>query len=916
MIRFEENINSIVSCPLCQGTGLYKNKICPQCLGYKKVLFDGKNYLYWGKYISSYLVNKIKIKNLVNNIFNLIFLTFGLGGFIILGFEFYNLATLNLEVWKFYENKNFLMLIFWFSVLADLFIFYRLQREYEKNKYIPKPKKTNKINNSLKKNKHLPGNKIDIAEYFNFESHQAITSAWQEAANQNCKNVLPLHLFITLMNFAQIQTIFFRLGIPFATLKSRIQNIIDSSPKDKKNPVFSEGIFDAIYTAYQNAYQFKQSKVDVVELFAALCSLDNEVNEILYDVGVTEDKINNIVAWQRINRQIKLNWQKFKKKAILRPKNSLNRTMTAVETPMLDYFSQDLTYLAQMGYLMPCVGREKEIETIFDILSGGPRRSILLTGFPGVGKNTIIEGIAQMMVEEEVPPFLQDKRLVSLSVTKLISGVSVNEAQGRLLRILHEIKRSGNIILFIGDIQNMIGISAGREGSMDLADVLSQALSSNSVVCLATTLPGDYSHYIENKSSVDNVFEKLIIEETTGDEAIRILEAKANMIEYHHNVFFSYDAIAKAVELSDRYLHDRFLPEKAIQILEESAEFTKHQKGKNAIVVANDIAALISQKTKIPLTEITTEESEKLLNLEDKIHERLVDQQEAVSMVATSIRRARAEMRDKKRPIANLLFLGPTGVGKTELAKAVAEVYFGAEENMIRLDMSEYQEKTSLSRLIGAPPGFASSDQGGFLTDAVRKNPFSLILLDEIEKSHPDILNVFLQILDDGRLTDSAGRVIDFTETIIIATSNAGSLLIESLVAQNIPIAEIRQKLIDQELNKYFKPEFLNRFDGIIVFKPLTIIAVKKIAVLMINKIAATLEDRGINLQYTEAGLEFLANAGFDQKFGARPLRRVIQETVQDQLANLIITHGLARRDTVVIEDQGKLSIIKANKLN
>ena len=340
-----------------------------------------------------------------------------------------------------------------------------------------------------------------------------------------------------------------------------------------------------------------------------------------------------------------------------------------------------------------------------------------------------------------------------------------------------------------------------------------------------------------------------------------------------------------------------------------------NQKGKGALITANDVAVTISEKTNIPLTEITKEESEKLLNLEQKIHERVVDQVEAVQMVAAALRRARAEMRDINRPIVNLLFLGPTGVGKTELAKTVAAVYFGDEKNMIRLDMSEYQEQSSINRLIGAPPGYAGSGGGGYLTEAVRKNPFSLVLLDEIEKAHPDIANIFLQVMDDGRLTDSSGRTVDFTNVILIGTSNAGTETIQNKMRQGVPVEQIRRELIDHELVSYFRPELLNRFDGIIVFKPLTIAEVEAIAKLMLREIKANLEQRGIGLKVTPQALAELAQAGFDPTFGARPLRRVIQQQVEDRLANYLLEGKINRRDTVVVEGGGNIRIDKAPAL-
>ena len=545
-------------------------------------------------------------------------------------------------------------------------------------------------------------------------------------------------------------------------------------------------------------------------------------------------------------------------------------------------------------------------------MAGGTRQSVILIGQPGVGKDTVIEGVAQRMVEENVPDFLQDKRLVSLNIAKLVSGTGPTQAQERLLTILTEIRRSGNIILSIADIQSLVGISAGRQGSIDLADGLSQALANNTVLAITTATPGNYRRYLEAKSSLDNVLEKIEINEVSGNEAIQILESKAGAIEYRNKIFFSYDAIAKTVELSDRYLPDRFLPEKAIEVLQEVGTRVRDQKGKEAMVTANDVAALISEKTNIPLTEITREESEKLLNLEEKIHQRIINQTEAVQMVSSSLRRARAAMRNLARPIVNLLFLGPTGVGKTELAKTVAAVYFGAEKKMIRLDMSEYQEKSSINRLIGAPPGSSGAEAGGYLSEAVRKNPFSLILLDEIEKAQPDILNVFLQVMDDGRLTDNQGRTVDFTNTIIIATSNASTKFIQDKIKAGLALGEIKQQLIDQELDQYFRPEFLNRFDGIIVFKPLSRENVKAITQLMINKVAQNLEAKGIGLKVSSAAIASLADEGYDPEFGARPLARVIQKRLEDPIANYLLAGKLNRRDTIVVKALGQINIQKA----
>jgi len=915
---FQKNQIQFLTCPQCQGQGKRERKTCPECQGLGLLAWTGNDLLYFDKKISFFQIAQDETKQLIKNFINLSLFLFGALGVTMLGWVIVSFINVHTPIWYLYRIRNWQLFIFWLSLLTDGYLVYRFNRELEKIKYIPKKEYRSQVLAfrplSWLEAKNLPKNKkINITEYFTSEAEQAVTKAWQLTNKYKDFQTNPIHLFISLLTFDQTQIIFSRLGVSFTTLKNKIRNTLAAQYEQADAAVIlSAKVKEIIFQAYFLAYQLRQKKVEITELLEALASQDNEVKELLYDLNITLDKITNVIAWLRIKKQLKANWQHFRQRASLRPRSTMNRAMTAIATPTLDVFSQDLTMLAQYGYLLPCVGREKEIDNIFSIMHGGNRSSAILVGNPGVGKNTIIEGIAQRMVAENVPDFLKDKRLVSLSIAKLVSGASPEESQQRLMLALNEIRRSGNIILYVSDIHNMIGITPGRQGSIDLADVLAQTLANNSLMCLATTTPNDYRRYLEGKSSLDNVLEKIDINEVSGNEAIQILESKAGTFEYQNQVFFSYDAVAQTVELSDRYLHDRFLPEKAIEILQEVASHTREQKGKNSIVTANDVALIISEKTNIPLAEITKEESEKLLSLEQKIHERVVDQQEAVDMVASSLRRARAEMRDKARPIVNLLFLGPTGVGKTELAKTVAAVYFGAEENMIRLDMSEYQEKNSINRLLGAPPGYAGNNEGGYLPEAVRKNPFSLVLLDEIEKAHPDILNIFLQIMDDGRLTDNSGRTIDFTNTIIIATSNANTKFIQEKVKQNIPTEEIKKQLMDQELNQYFRPEFLNRFDGIIVFKPLSMEDVKTIAKLMVNKVAKNLAEKGVNLKVTDQAIAELAQAGFDPQFGARPLRRVIQQKIQDPLANSILAGQISRRDTVVLEAGGRIVIEKA----
>jgi ATP-dependent Clp protease ATP-binding subunit ClpC len=511
-------------------------------------------------------------------------------------------------------------------------------------------------------------------------------------------------------------------------------------------------------------------------------------------------------------------------------------------------------------------------------------------------------GIAERMVEEDVPIKLRDKRMVRLSTSTLLAGTTPSGAVERLITLMNEIARAGNIVLVINNMHELIGVSAGGEQSLDVSDTLSEYLGKHAFLTIATTTPDAYAQVIAH-SNLNNVLTSVNIKEADENQAIQVLESKAGVLEYKQQIFFSYSALAKAVELARRFLHDTPLPSSALEILTEAATYTRNKKGIHTLVTMEEVGAVVAEKTHIPVTTISSDESTKLLRLEETLHERVIGQDEAVGLVANALRRARAEIRSINRPIANFLFLGPTGVGKTELAKTIAEVYFGGEERMIRLDMSEYQDKTGIYRLIGAP-----GEQGtGVLTEAVRRNPFSLVLLDELEKADRDVLNLFLQVMDDGRLTDSTGRVVDFTNIILIATSNAGTSYVTEQLHGGLSTDVIKDRLLHGELNQYFRPEFLNRFDGIVLFKPLAQEDIKKIAALMLKGVAKDLEVKGVELQVKDAALDYFSQIGFDPEFGARPLRRVIQEHVENKLAELILSNQLKRRDVIIIGEGGEL---------
>jgi len=791
----------------------------------------------------------------------------------------------------------------WTSILIVLFIFYRLTEAARQKMVVEKlayEAQMPQIESTDGTTKH----KVNIARTYNTQAMKAVEEAFMLAEKFE-QSVAPVHVFIGTMTTQQISVMFARLGISFDGLKDPLNRRLNKL--DKGEPIFAEVTERVLVQGYLNAMQFNRDNVSPIELFIECFQADEFLQELFYDLGIEQETIENVVAWIRINEELVERYQEFNKSAARKPKGGMNRAMTAVATPMLDQISDDLTRAAAYGKLPMLINRESELEQIFRIIEGG-NQSVVLVGPPGVGKSALIHGIAQRMVEEQVPKILEDRRLVQISVPHIVSGANPAEAQQRLLMVLNEVARSRNIVLIIEGIEELTGISSGGGLSADLSSVLIDALSRGATFLIASTTPEAYTEAIE-RSPLGQVLQKVQVDEPGLNEAIQVLEAKVSGIEYKNNVIFSYASLSDAVKLSDRYIHDRYLPEKAVEICSEVALAVSKSKGPNALVTAEDVAAIITEKTKIPVQKVSEDETDKLLQLESRVHERMIGQNEAVDAVAAALRRARAELRAENRPIANFLFLGPTGVGKTELAKTTAEVYFGNEGAMLRFDMSEYQNQSSLARMIGG------AGEGGLLTEAVRQNPFSLLLLDELEKAHPEILNLFLQVMDDGRLTDGVGRTIDFTNVILIATSNAGTEYIQSAVDQGTELEDVKNHLIEEELKGVYRPEFLNRFDGVIVFKPLTIDEVVQIAYLMIGKVEERLEAKGIHFRADDEAVHELADKGFDPKFGARPLRRVIQDQVDDAVAKVLLEGKVGRRDTIVLKTGGQIEIEKAADL-
>ncbi|MFA6908924.1 MAG: AAA family ATPase [Patescibacteria group bacterium] len=908
-----------ITCPSCNGTGMEAEQRCALCRGRGEFAWLGGQGLTWTKNINRLTILEDQMERIVTSVMSAILIVIGIAGILFAFVTVMETIQSGGFPWEAFTVRNGYMAFFALSLITDLYAYSRIDRESRSKHYVQRREfdipKTLEHPDELFA--HIAGadekNIVDVSHAFDLQAHKAVEQAWVFVQRLKHRVVMPLHLFATLLAYPDIRIILARLGISPSALGQRVSHSLQHFvPPAETHSTLGPDIRKVFLAAYREAFMTRREKVSVSQLFTATAESAGQAQEILYDLEVELSQVQNVVEWSNMSKLRVEQLKKWRRLASHKPSGAVNRSYTSLATPLLDRFSHDLTHLTLTGALPLSIGREKELDEAFRIIESG-KGNPLFVGNPGVGKQSIVEQIAALMASEEVPEVLQDKRLISLSIASLVGAAGrQGELEGRLMQLINEIVRAGNIAVVVDNVQNMVGVSTEGSENMDIAAIFAQALEQRLFVAIGTTTPQDYRRYIEPSGSLMRVFQRVHVEEPGENETIRILESKVGVVEYKNGVFFSYRALEQIARLSQRYIQDRFQPEKAIMILEETGVHVHKKKGKNALVTADDVAEVVSSRTNVPVTRVTQKESEKLLNLEQRIHERVIGQNEAVVAVSTALRRARAELRDVKRPIANLLFLGPTGVGKTELAKTVADVYFGSENMMIRLDMSEYQEQSSINRLIGAPPGYGSEGGGGYLTEAVRANPFSLVLLDELEKAHPDILNIFLQVMDDGRLTDTTGRTIDFTNAIIIATSNAGSLKIQEGIQAGQTVEQIKNVLMNQELNKYFRPEFLNRFDGVIVFKPLTFDEIMSVVQLLLKQVGERLSSKGISLRASEDAVRELATVGFDPVFGARPLRRAIQERVDNALASYLLQGKIGRRDVAVLEPGGQIRVERA----
>ena len=720
----------------------------------------------------------------------------------------------------------------------------------------------------------------------------------------------------------------------------------------------------------EEAAKLQQNYVGVEHiLLALLLEREGVANRILRDIGVDTQQLYQRMMAATTEALKRRGQQPGDASQEGSSSGSANPSAGQESAPTLMQYGRDLTAAARAGELDPVIGRSEEIERIIQILSRRTKNNPVLIGEPGVGKSAVAEGLAQKIAEGNVPELLRGKRIVSLDLAGMLAGAKYRgEFEERMKNVMDELKRDRSIILFIDELHTLIGAGAA-EGAIDAANILKPALARGEIQCIGATTIDEYRKHIEKDAALERRFQPVQVGEPSKEEAVAILKGLRDRYEAHHKVRITDEAIEAAVQLSDRYITDRYLPDKAIDLIDEAAsrvrirsyttppdmkeleakiqqlnkekeEAIAHQNFERAAQIreeerairadmeakrkawedrrstaqrqvgAEEVAQIVASWTHIPVTQLTQDESDRLLHLEETLHQRVVGQDEAVSAVSRAIRRARAGLKDVHRPIGSFLFLGPTGVGKTELCKALAEAMFGDESALVRIDMSEYMEKFSVSRMIGSPPGYVGHDEGGQLTEAVRRKPYSVVLFDEIEKAHPDVFNILLQVLEDGRLTDSTGRTVDFRNTICVMTSNVGAADVEknsralgfSSTGKGEMSARSYERMKEsmlEELKHTFRPEFLNRVDELIVFHPLDEENILRIAGLMVGSVAQRLKERGIALSWDDNVLQYLAKEGFDPTYGARPLRRAIQRMVEDDLSEEILSGRIKLGDTV-----------------
>jgi ATP-dependent Clp protease ATP-binding subunit ClpC len=783
---------------------------------------------------------------------------------------------------------------------------------------------------------------VDITRFFSDSTNELLQRAAGTAMEWGSLDLNAEHLLHAALEDKVVAQALRQADADAGSIAARIEEEADKNPRKDVAPSLAPDAKRALLAAYEESRTLGSSYIGPEHVLLALAR-DEEAGRLLSRFGLSRDRLRGAVA------------------------RGMDGGGEAPEpessTPTLDEYSRDLTQLAREGKLDPVIGRADEVENTIEVLSRRTKNNPVLIGDPGVGKTAIAEGIAQRIAGDEVPETLSGKRVLALDLSGMVAGTKYRgEFEERLKKVIDEIQdHPDEQIIFIDELHTVVGAGAA-EGAMDASNMLKPALARGELHVVGATTVDEYRKNVEKDAVLERRFQPVLVGEPTVDETIRILFGLRDRYEAHHRVRISDEAIIAAAELSDRYVSDRFLPDKAIDLVDQSAarvrlnaktkprstravedevnrlgrekdqavtaeDFEKAQNLKNRIgelrgemeaaregrrpvaeVTAEDIAEVVSRATGIPVSQLTEEERERLLRLEGQLHERVVGQEEAVESIAESIRRARAGLSDPNRPIGSFLFLGPTGVGKTELARTLAEALFGEEAAMVRIDMSEFQERHTVSRLVGAPPGYVGYEEAGQLTEGVRRRPYSVLLLDEIEKAHPDVFNILLQILDDGRLTDSQGRTVDFKNTVIIMTSNLGAERIQAHARKKESFEELKEDM-SRILKHSLRPEFLNRIDETIVFRALTREQIADVARLLLERTERRLRAQNIGVEFTDEAVELLAEEGFDPEYGARPLRRTIQRRIDNELSRRVLEGSLEPGDKVVVAaEEGELS--------
>ncbi|MEI6477382.1 MAG: AAA family ATPase [bacterium] len=727
------------------------------------------------------------------------------------------------------------------------------------------------------------GSTVSLNHYSNERIELLLRDAAAVAAELHTPLVNDTVFLITLLRQQRIRGMFSRMEKGYTELSDELKKTLPEATTNLISsatyaPEVRQRLFEGLGQALDHQFPY----VEVEDVLLSYLARPEGFADIFKAFELTYDEFYAVSRWFAADQERARKWAFWLEKGRTRPKGFMNRAWTALPTPFLDQYSTDLTRLAGHGAVASVSVRDAEIQKMLEVLGRTQKNSLLMLGEPGVGKNTLLGALALHMIEEDVPEILKDKRLISMDSAALLDKGANSEQN--MQAILDEVGQAGNVILAIPDIQVLVGTS---DNALDAASLLSSALNQGKLQVITTATYADYHRYVESNAQLAAILETVEIKEVSVEQAITILEEEAPSIEAKQQVFLTYPAIATAAEMAKKYFPEKMLPESAIGLIDEAASAVRLAKG--SWVSKDDVLDTVEKKTNIPVREADDQEATRLLNLEDSLHMRVIGQLEAIHAVANAIRRSRAGLHQGERPIATFLFVGPTGVGKTETAKALAAIYYGKEEAMIRLDMSEYQDSSSIYRLIGAPQASASEHtEGGSLTQPVRENPFSLILLDELEKASPEVLNVFLQLLDDGRLTENTGRTVHFNNTIIIATSNAGSTELAQLLQKGLSVDEL-PKQVRALLQSHFRPEFLNRFDAIVPFHPLTQSEIEQVVTLMLKEVTEKMAEQKYIIEFDPATVTKIAQTGFDPLYGARPLRRLIQDKVEGKLAEMIL---------------------------